>query len=74
MYIMTPEPISMAYFLNPSHQIVCLSPYRCQATDRYTCSRGNEYEKQRRIVGHVVFFAVRVSLKESLWVSLPPNR
>jgi hypothetical protein len=24
MYIMTPEPISMAYSINPSHQSVCL--------------------------------------------------
>jgi hypothetical protein len=27
MYIMTPEPISMAYFINPSHQSVCLYVY-----------------------------------------------
>jgi hypothetical protein len=28
MYIMTPEPISAAYFVNPSHQSVrvCVSP------------------------------------------------
>jgi hypothetical protein len=24
MYIMAPEPISMIYFINPSHQSVCL--------------------------------------------------
>jgi hypothetical protein len=27
MYIMAPEPISMAYFINPSHQSVCLYAY-----------------------------------------------
>jgi hypothetical protein len=27
MYIMAPEPISMAYFINPSHQSVCLYVY-----------------------------------------------
>jgi hypothetical protein len=27
MYIMAPEPMSMAYFLNPSHQSVCLYVY-----------------------------------------------
>jgi hypothetical protein len=27
MYIMAPEPISMAYFTNPSHQSVCLYVY-----------------------------------------------
>jgi hypothetical protein len=32
MYIIAPEPISMAYFINPSHQSVCVSTYRCQAT------------------------------------------
>jgi hypothetical protein len=31
MYIMAPEPISTAYFTNPSHQSVCLHmyPYYC---------------------------------------------
>jgi hypothetical protein len=24
MYIMAPQPITMAYFINPSHQFVCL--------------------------------------------------
>jgi hypothetical protein len=27
MYIMTTEPISAAYFINPFHQSVCISPY-----------------------------------------------
>jgi hypothetical protein len=27
MYIMAPEPISTAYFINPSHQSVCLYVY-----------------------------------------------
>jgi hypothetical protein len=27
MYIMAPEPISTAYFINPSHQRVCLYVY-----------------------------------------------
>jgi hypothetical protein len=27
MYIMAPEPISMAYFIDPSHQSVCLYIY-----------------------------------------------
>jgi hypothetical protein len=31
VYVMAPEPISAAYFINSSHQSVCLrvSPYRC---------------------------------------------
>jgi hypothetical protein len=28
MYIMAPEPVSTAYFINPSHQSVCLYVYR----------------------------------------------
>jgi hypothetical protein len=35
MYIMVPEPISTAHFINPSHQSVCLHAYpsyRCKAT------------------------------------------
>jgi hypothetical protein len=27
MYIMAPEPISTAYFINPSHQSMCLYVY-----------------------------------------------
>jgi hypothetical protein len=27
VYITAPEPISMAYFINPSHQSVCLYVY-----------------------------------------------
>jgi hypothetical protein len=36
MYIMTPEPISTAYILNPSHQFVsiCVSPCRRYARAR----------------------------------------
>jgi hypothetical protein len=68
---MAHDPISKAYFINPSHQSACLyvyPSYRCYATAWYTCSRGNEYSK-RRTVGHVVFYAVNVS-KESLWICL----
>jgi hypothetical protein len=68
MYIMALELISLAYFLNPSHQSVYLyvyPPYRCLATARYTRSRGNEYAKQKRIVG-----SDSVLSEESLWISL----
>jgi hypothetical protein len=36
MYIMAPEPISKAYFINPSHQSVsvCVPPYLCYAKAR----------------------------------------
>jgi hypothetical protein len=73
MYIRTPEPISTAYFINPSHQSVCLyvyPPIVARQTTWYTRSRGNEYIKQRRIVRRVVFCGVHVVSKESLWVCL----
>jgi hypothetical protein len=41
MCIMTPEPISATYFINPSHQSVCLYVYpscRCKATARLSVS------------------------------------
>jgi hypothetical protein len=41
MCVMATEPISMAYFINPSHQSVCLyvySSYRCYATDLLSVS------------------------------------
>jgi hypothetical protein len=55
MDIMTTEPISKAYFINPSHQCVYLCVYpsyrskataRCHATARKTSSRGKEYMRQ----------------------------
>jgi hypothetical protein len=127
MYIMAPEPISTAYFINPSHHSVCLyvyTSYRCEATARLsvflrsvlgngsvnTFSRllihstikelldtsfyirsvsyqrrvcGSVYVslldnnsvkmflRQRRIVGGVVLYAVRVVSKESRRLVLP---
>jgi hypothetical protein len=66
MTITAPEPISTAYFINPSHQYVCVyiymySLYSCQATAPLKRYRGNEYtSKNRRTVGRVIFYAVRV--------------
>jgi hypothetical protein len=63
MYIMAPEPISTAYFINPSHQSVCLYVYPLiVARQRLEQTfRGNEYtQNHRRIVGSVVFHAIRV--------------
>jgi hypothetical protein len=65
MYIMAPEPISTAYFINPSHQSVCLyvSPpiVARQRKGKKKGYRGNEYARNnRRIVGRVFFYAVCV--------------
>jgi hypothetical protein len=64
MYIMTSEPISMAYFINPSNQSVCLYVYpSIVARQRlgkksYRC---NAYtSNNRRTVQRVVFYDVRV--------------
>jgi hypothetical protein len=63
IYIMTPEPISTAYFINPSHQSVCLYMYPLSllgngSVKRY---RENEYTRnKRRIVGGVVLYAICV--------------
>jgi hypothetical protein len=65
---MAPEPISPAYFINPSHQPVCL--YVCPfivATQRLGKKRylGNEYTRNNsRIVRRVVLYAVRAVSKE----------
>jgi hypothetical protein len=63
MNIMAPEPISTVYLKNPSHQSVYL--YVCPsifARQRLGIKgyRGNEYTRNRRIVGCVVFYAVLV--------------
>jgi hypothetical protein len=67
MNIVAPRPISAAYFINPSHQSVCmlripLSLVRNGSLKRYC---GNEYTRNnRRIVGPVVLYATRVVSKE----------
>jgi hypothetical protein len=63
MYIMAPEPISTAYFINPSHHSVCLYVYPPIVASKALVKhyRGNEYTLNiRRIVGGVVSYAARV--------------
>jgi hypothetical protein len=67
--ITVPDPISTAHFINPSHQSVCLYVYplvvlrQRRSKKRY---RGQEHARNnKRIVGSVVFYAVRVVTKES---------
>jgi hypothetical protein len=71
MYIMAPEAISTAYFINPSHQSLCLYinhlivARQRLSKKRYRC---NEYiSNNTGIVGDVVFYAVRVLSKENRW-------
>jgi hypothetical protein len=76
MYIMTPEPISTAYFTNRSHQSVffCIPPVVARqgiskhvATTKNTCTRNS-----RKTLGRVVLYAVRVVSKQNLWVCVSP--
>jgi hypothetical protein len=76
VYIMTSEPISTAYFINPSHQSACLYVYPPIVTKQRLCKNPsivarqrlgknvtvatNTYANNRRTVGGVVFYAVRV--------------
>jgi hypothetical protein len=65
MYIMAPEPISTAHFINPSYQSLCLCipAYRCLVTARQTHSHLIElleasfsirsWSYERRICGSV---------------------
>jgi hypothetical protein len=65
MYIMATEPISEAYFINPSHRSVCLYVY-----PSYRCSV-KMFPLQRRIVGDVVFCWIRVVSKEGRRLVFP---
>jgi hypothetical protein len=83
MYNMTPEPISTEYFINRSHQ--SLSPLSLlgnglvnmipsyvawQRFDKQYPATTNT-RNNRRIVGSVVSYAVRVVSKESMRLVLP---
>jgi hypothetical protein len=75
MYIMEPELSSMAYIINPSHQSMCMHVYPLIVARQLfgkNVTGGNEYtSNNRRIFGHVVFYAVRVLSKESRLLVLP---
>jgi hypothetical protein len=70
MYNMATEPIITAYFINPSHQSVCLCVYppivARQRLGKKKSYRGNEYACKSIIVRRVVFYAVPVVSKETL--------
>jgi hypothetical protein len=68
IYIMAHEPISVAYFISPSHQSVCLYVYPLslhrQPLSRNVIAATNTCDN-RIIVGRIVFYAVCVvSMKE----------
>jgi hypothetical protein len=65
MCIMAPEPISTAYFINPSQQSV----YMCIVTGQRLCKQVPEAKNvhdSRRIVEGVVIYTVHVVSKEGM--------
>jgi hypothetical protein len=68
MCVMAPEPISTAYFINPSHQSVRL----CIPLSLLGNGSVNTFPRQRRIVD-VVLYAVHVASKESRRISSSQN-
>jgi hypothetical protein len=76
MYIMATEPISTMYFINPSHQSVGFPVYPPIVTRQWLgkhvpAATNTRTHNNRRIVGRVVFYAVRVVSKESRRLVLP---
>jgi hypothetical protein len=64
MYIITPELISAAYFINPSHQFVCLCVYpstfaRHRLSENVTTAMNTH--NNERIVGCIIFCVVHKS-------------
>jgi hypothetical protein len=66
MHITAPEPISMAYFISPSHQSVCISLLSLpgnNSVDMFPC--------QRIIIRGVFFYLVCITLKENRRLVIP---
>jgi hypothetical protein len=69
---MAPEPISTVYFINSSHQSVCLyvySPYGCYATAREHVIATNT-RNRRELLDALFLYEVRFVSEENLWVFL----
>jgi hypothetical protein len=63
MYITAPESISMAYFINPSHQSVCLYAYP-PILARKQSYRSNKYTCNIEEAGYIILYAVHVKTNE----------
>jgi hypothetical protein len=69
-YNMAPEPISVAYFINPCHNSVCMCipPFvAMQQLGKHVPAATNTLKKWRT-VGCVIFYVVYVLSKDHLWV------
>jgi hypothetical protein len=62
VYNMAPEPISTAYFINPSHQSAEFPTVARQRLGKHVPAVNNT-RNNRRIVGSVAFYEVRVVSK-----------
>jgi hypothetical protein len=73
MSIVASEPISTAYFINPSHRFVCMCiPQSLPGNSSVKSYRRNDYtSNSRRTVGRVVFYTVSVASKKSRRLVLP---
>jgi hypothetical protein len=60
MFIMAVEPISMAYFINLSHQSLCLCVY--PPLSLLGNGSVNMLPQQRRILGGVVFVSYQMKV------------
>jgi hypothetical protein len=71
MHTMALEPVSTAYFINPSHQFVCLYMYLVrQPLGKHVPLATNA--RNNKNVGRVVFYEVRVLSEESMCVCVAP--
>jgi hypothetical protein len=75
IYIMAPESISTAYFINPSHQSLCYHVHHPivarQRLGKNITAATDIPLNNRRIVVRVVFYAARAITKESRRLVLP---
>jgi hypothetical protein len=68
MYIMAPEPISTAYFSQCVY--MCILPIAARQRLGKQLPAAMNTRNSRRIVGSVIFYAVRGLSKGTLWVML----
>jgi hypothetical protein len=70
MHTMAPEPLSTAYFINPISLCACICIPPIVTRQRLSKHFPAATNTHNRRIGRVVFCAVRVVSKESLWVCL----
>jgi hypothetical protein len=71
---MATEPISMAYYINPSHQsvCVCILIYPIIARQRLGIHVGKEYTEQRELLDESLYGPCRIT-GQSVGLSMYPS-